>query len=92
MAWIWSGSPELANFGAMIDYKTTPIRNLDVLSADRPIDENNGYPIYKSRSKLDRFTKFHCPPFDLVPVADRLWQEIILKFVPRNRVQFYIFG
>lgn len=89
MAWVWGESREFGNFGAAIDYKASAIRDIDVLSAARTVDEKKGYPVYKSRSKLARFIKLHCPPFDTVPVADRVWQEIILKFVPTDHVQFY---
>ena len=43
----------------------------------------------RSRASLKRFKKLHCPPIDTNPTIDKVWQDIILRFVPADRVQFY---
>ena len=43
--------------------------------------------ILKSRYSLKHFLKLHNPPVNELTV-DRLWRDIILEFVPSDRVQF----
>jgi hypothetical protein len=42
---------------------------------------------FKSRFSRKRFVKLHCPPTNEVTV-DRLWRDIILSYVPADRIQF----
>jgi hypothetical protein len=45
-------------------------------------------PVFKSRTGLKKFKKLHCPPMYGMPAVDAIWRDIILKFVPQDRVQF----
>lgn len=57
--------------------------------SDIPLDREAGIPIYRSASKLVKFRKLNCPPFSSYIVISKFWQEIILNFVPSDRVQFF---
>jgi hypothetical protein len=88
MAWVWSYTRESLKFGAKFDYEASaPMANIEHLSSRR-LDETT-IPVYKSRSPLRRFMNYHCPPLGGEPVADAVWKKIILKFVPKERIQFY---
>jgi hypothetical protein len=89
MTWVWHWeSTETLTFGTRIDYNASHGLEGRYLS-DTPLDPAAGKPVFRTRSKLQRFTKFHCPPIDVSPTVDKLWQDIILQFVPEHRVQLY---
>ena len=89
MAWVWHYTPEFGFARAEIDYLACePMTGADALS-ETPLGANLPRPIFRARAKLARFLKYHCPPIGEHPVVDRAWQEIILRFVPAGRVQFF---
>jgi hypothetical protein len=55
---------------------------------DQRLDPAIHRPVFRSRTSLKKFKKFHCPPIDVAPAVDAVWRDIILKFVPEERVQF----
>lgn len=89
MCWLWTTDAEYLTWGADIDYGATSPLSSSVELSDTPVDPKSGTAVYRSTSGLKRFRKFHSPPFSPGIVADKLWQEIVLKFVPADRVQFY---
>ena len=89
MCWLWTTDTDYLTWGADIDYGATYPMGGDEALSDTPVDPNSGTPLYRSNSGLKRFRKFHSPPFSPGIVVDKLWQDIILKFVPADRVQFY---
>lgn len=88
MVWIWGSPRETADFGA-IDYGFDPIPNVKGLTkfASERITINTR-ATFKSRNSASRFTALHAPPTSTTVTIDRTWQDIILAFVPRDRVQF----
>lgn len=90
MTWIWLPPEEDNIWGANMDFAASyPLSGSDCF-ADTPLDETTGIPVYRSSAKLAKFRKLYCPPFETNVVVNKVWQEIILKFVPRDRVQFFI--
>jgi hypothetical protein len=88
MAWVWGFSDESDTWGADIDYKlSAPFTEVDAM-ADGPVDPFKGRPTFKSRTGLKRFKASHCPPIGIRTVVDSVWRDIILKFVPAERIQF----
>lgn len=89
MAWVWHSPKEVGSWGADIDYVlSAPLSDVDSFSSV-PLDLSRGRAIYKSRSEIEKFTRLHCPPIGIYPVVDKVWQDIILRYVKPNRVQFY---
>lgn len=89
MAWVWNSTKESDNWGADIDYEqSAPFSEIEAWS-DIPLALDSGRAIYRSRSSLKRFKQFHCPPIGTKAIVDHVWRDIILKFVPANRIQFY---
>jgi hypothetical protein len=86
--WIWDSAREVSDFGANMDYlASSPADGLEQFSRV-PVD-NKLHPVYRTQNALRRFRKLHSPPFiGGVPIVDQLWQDIILKFVPHDRIQF----
>jgi hypothetical protein len=88
MAWVWDFSNESDTWGADIDYKlSAPFTEIDAMS-DGPIDPSRGKPTFKSRSGIKRFKALHSPPIGIRSIVDAVWRDIILKFVPADRIQF----
>jgi hypothetical protein len=88
MAWVWDFSDDSNTWGADIDYKlSTPFTEIEALS-DGPIDPRRGRPTFKSRSGIKRFKALHSPPIGIRTSVDPVWRDIILKFVPADRIQF----
>ena len=89
MAWVWSFPDDHLDWDATIDYSASkPLSGVEYLS-DVPIDFGKNMPVYKTDESLKRFERYHCPPFGGEPVVDKVWKEIILRFVPANRIQFH---
>ena len=85
--WIWDIPRREATLAANIDYLASdPATGSEYLS-NGPVDTSLR-PIYRSRNALRRFREFHSPPIEVTPAVDELWREIILNFVPQDRVQF----
>lgn len=87
MAWVWYSRLDTPFQPATFDY-SSPINANDAMTAV-PIDTSRGRPLFRARSKLINFESLHCPPTGDPPAVDELWQEIILRFVPMELVQFY---
>jgi hypothetical protein len=88
MTWVWLPPPENNSWGADLDFKLSyPLSGGDSWS-DVTLDDTV-LPVYRSRIKLAKFRAFHCPPFSTSVVIDKTWQDIILEYVPRDRVQFF---
>jgi hypothetical protein len=88
MAWVWDSPLEFLDFGADIDYlASAPLRGTEYLGNTR-LDPIIHRPVFKSNTGLKKFKKLHCPPIYVAPAVDSLWRDIILKFVPEDRVQF----
>jgi hypothetical protein len=87
MAWVWQRPIQELDFGAEMDYPaSSPLLGVEYLWPNPVKPELK--PIYRSKFSLKRFKKFHCPPIGLAPAIDTTWKNIILKFVPEDRVQF----
>jgi hypothetical protein len=88
MEWVWRDPIEYLDLSASIDYQESgPDASYVYLRAQR-VDPSKCRPVFRTRSKLQRFKRFHCPPIWVAPAVDVTWREIILKFVPEDRVQF----
>jgi hypothetical protein len=89
VTWVWNYTPGKVLAHADMDYLASePFSGADALS-NQPLSSNFSPPIFRSRARLERFRKYHCPPIDTNPIIDKTWQDIILKFVPAHRVQFF---
>ena len=86
MAWVWD-LPRETEFDADFDYKASAPMDFTEYLSDKPV-EAWLRPVFRSRSKLSRFKKLHCPPFSASIAIDSVWREIVEKFVPPSRVQF----
>jgi hypothetical protein len=64
-----------------------PMKGTEHLEAKR-LDPAIYRPVFKSKTGLKKFKKLHCPPIDGMPAVDAVWRDIMLKFVPEDRVQF----
>jgi len=79
---------EYLDFGADIDYPASaPMHGTEYLGNER-LDPATNRPVFRSRTGLKKFKKLHCPPIYVTPAVDAVWRDIILKFVPEDRVQF----
>lgn len=88
MAWVWHFPKETAEWGADIDYlASAPMSGSEFLQS-KWLDPAIHRPIFRSRTGLRKFKKFHCPPIGFSPAIDAIWRDIILQFVPEDRVQF----
>ena len=88
MVWIWSYPRETSDFGA-VNYGFDPqphIRGLVEFSAEPITDDTRA--IFKSRNAARRFRGLHAPPTSTTVTVDGLWKDIILRFVPADRIQF----
>jgi hypothetical protein len=89
MCWVWSLPKEYLKWGADMDYGATfPLSESDCCSAV-PLALGANRPVYRSNVGLKRFRQQHCPPIGICATVDRTWQDIILKFVPQSRIQFF---
>jgi hypothetical protein len=87
MAWFWESPREIVEFGAKFDGKlSAPIGGHEYLNDS--LVKGNTRPVFKSNNSLKRFKDMHSPPIGNAPVVDSSWKEIILKYVPEDRVQF----
>jgi hypothetical protein len=84
--WVWDSPIE--DWGADYDFRTENVFEFDSWSRV-PIPNDAIKPIYRSRSSVEKFKKLHCPPMGSEAVVDVVWEEIIRKFVPDDRIQFY---
>ncbi len=87
MVWIWDVPREYYDFDAVF-YGFEP----DVDVKGLPQFARAPFPPgtianFKSRYSRKRFLNLHCPPTNVVTV-DRLWRDIILGFIPADRIQF----
>ncbi|WP_421857047.1 imm11 family protein [Oricola sp.] len=87
MAWIWGFSEGSLDFGADIDYAASAPISGGEYFRDKPVNPDFR-PVYRSRSGLKRFKRYHYPPIGVGPVVDAVWRDVILQFVPEDRVQF----
>jgi hypothetical protein len=55
---------------------------------DQRLDPAVYRPVFRSRTGLKKFKKLHCPPIYVTPAVDAVWRDIILRYVPEDRVQF----
>jgi hypothetical protein len=88
MVWIWDVPRENDNWGADLEGfdPDSTIRGL-VNYADAPVEPQTR-AIFKSQSALHKFKKLHAPPTSVYNTIDQIWRQIILKFVPIDRIQF----
>lgn len=87
MAWVWHRSKENSEWGAVIDYEASAPMNSSEDYSSEPLDPKLR-PVFRSSTGLKKFKKYHCPPIWVTPAVDHIWKEIILEFVPVDRVQF----
>ena len=88
MAWVWHFPKETDEWGADIDYlASAPMRGSEYLQS-KWLDPAINRPVFRSRTGLKKFKKLHCPPIWISPAVDATWRDIILRFVPEDRVQF----
>lgn len=87
MVWIWRWPRESGEFNAdFCGFEPDPdVRGLPQFATE-PLPPGTR-AILKSRYSLKHFLILHNPPVNEVTV-DRLWRDIILKFVPSDRLQF----
>lgn len=88
MVWIWKFPREGNEFDA-VNFGFDPptgIRGPDHLTVEPIKVETRA--IFKSKYSIRRFQKLHAPPTSTVMTVDDLWRQIILKFVPSDRIQF----
>lgn len=88
MVWIWRSPREFVEFGA-VNYGFDPVPDVKGLAefATERIKIRT-YATFKSRYSVKRFRNLHAPPTSTTVTVDRLWQEIVLSFVPADRIQF----
>jgi hypothetical protein len=88
VAWVWRHPKEDDEWGADLDItECPPMKGTEHLEG-RYLDQTIYRPLFKSRTGLKKFKKLHCPPMDGTTAIDAIWRDIILKFVPADRVQF----
>lgn len=88
MAWVWDAPKQDDHWGADLDIRRCPpVKGTEFLS-DRWLDPSIYRPLFKSQTGLKKFTELHCPPMGGIPAVDAVWRDIILDFVPKDRVQF----
>jgi hypothetical protein len=85
MPWVWEFPS--SDWGADFIY-TKESLELDTQS-DVPIVGSGTVPTFTSRTSLKKFKQLHCPPMAHHTVVDDVWEDIILDFVPQDRIQFY---
>jgi hypothetical protein len=89
MAWVWTPEFDDETWPAEFDDEASvPLLGHEYLS-EQLLPENSGTPVYRSKSDVRKFRSLNCIPTEAGIIVSRLWQDIILKCVPANRVQFY---
>jgi hypothetical protein len=87
VVWFWDSPREIIEFGAKFDGKlSAPVGGHEYLN-DSTVKISTR-PVFKSNNSLKRFKSMHSPPIGNAPVIDNFWKEIVLKYVPEDRVQF----
>ena len=87
MAWVWDATLNTPFNPAEFDYDS-PVQPSEAISSVR-LDTSRGPAIFRTRNKVGKFEALHCPPVSSPPAVDSVWQEIILRYVPQDLVQFY---
>jgi len=88
MAWVWRRPKEDSQWGADFDRQAShPMRGTEYLD-DKRLDPEIYRPLFRSRTGLKKFKSRHCPPIGVTPAVDHVWKDIILSFVPEERIQF----
>lgn len=88
MTWIWYTPPSNVSWYADYDTKQDTSKPWPDYFPDSPLIGDYATPRYKTRRSLKKFRALHCPPIGIQPVVDECWRNIILRYVPENRVQF----
>lgn len=87
MAWVWTRPRQETEFYADMDHDASlPAWGTEYLW-DHPVDTKL-LPVFRSKFGLKKFKPLHCPPIGVSPTVDQVWKDIILKFVPVERIQF----
>jgi len=88
MAWVWRHPKEDNDWGADFDLQASPpMRGTECLG-NTYLDPAVYRPLFRSQVGLKKFKALHCPPFGVYTVVDSVWKNIILDFVPADRIQF----
>jgi len=87
MPWVWLRPSHSLDVDVRYDYKAPNSVDPAIPGLNKPIDPSLT-PVFRTRNGLRSFKKLHCPGIDGTPTVDRTWQDIILQFVPKDRVQF----
>lgn len=88
MVWIWRSPRETLDFGA-VDYGFDPqpeVKGFTKFAREPITIATRG--IFRSRNSLKRFKSLHAPPTSTTITVDDLWKNIVLDFVPADRIQF----
>jgi hypothetical protein len=89
LSWVWYERFDLPFHPPECDYASSPVDPVEALS-NKPLDIERGPAIFRIKTKLSTFERFHCPPSGAsTPLVDDVWKSIILSFVPASVVQFY---
>lgn len=87
MNWIWRDPSNWLDFDVRFDYEASePLEPGDCLSEHRL--NTSVRPVFRSRNSIRKFRSLHCPPIDQYPTVDAVWRDIILSYVPEDRIQF----
>lgn len=90
MAWVWDIPLDSIMWKTDPDIVSKPPDQWFDRYSEVPVPLSKSPCIYRSRTGLKKFKQFHCPRIDyLDPTVDAVWRDIILRFVPADRIQFY---
>jgi hypothetical protein len=81
---------DFGELGGTFDYElSAPFDGIENFSEVPVMEHKSARPTYKFTVNLSRIENRHCPPADSDPVVDGVWRNIIEKFVPPDRIQFF---
>lgn len=85
MTWVWHWIPDPCG---SYDYELSGEFDSGVMYTEQAVPVTGLRPVFKFKCGMKKVKRFHCAPATDC-VVDSVWREIILKFVPADRVQFY---
>lgn len=88
MVWIWSEPREISNFDAVYCGCDPRPHTKGLVEFSEKRIEDCTRALFETSNVANRFRGLHAPPTSTLITVDSLWKDIVMQFVPENRIQF----